>query len=178
MEDLLKEYLMPIQNYVPVVERMNLLAIAVTSGILMLLNLIHFQFKRFENRLSPQEINLKKEIKALKLEKSKLSAVSDFVEVSMIERKMIKKEKQLDSWRAKRTAKRSGWLSAIVKTKKMLMIGLIIVFWATPIIQFSEFSFWPMARVVGFPGHESGCIGILAWIYIVQKVVAGTVLKL
>eukprot|EP00639_Heterosigma_akashiwo_P007278 CAMPEP_0194561792 /NCGR_PEP_ID=MMETSP0292-20121207/2451_1 /TAXON_ID=39354 /ORGANISM="Heterosigma akashiwo, Strain CCMP2393" /LENGTH=179 /DNA_ID=CAMNT_0039410283 /DNA_START=59 /DNA_END=594 /DNA_ORIENTATION=- len=163
----------PLQFYVPFVESINLLAIWATFGILLFFNLIHYQCKRLENRLSPEELQLKKKLRALKIEKAKLSQISDFVEVSMLERKMIKIEKSLDASKAKRSAKRAWMSNSVVKVKKALMVGMAAVFWATPIVQFNEHAFWPVGRLLAFPGHERGAVAVLPWLYLVQKVVAG-----
>lgn len=61
--------------------------------------------------------------------------------------------------------------------KPLLLLGCVAMWWADPVFCVPAWWLWPATWVLGFPGHEAGCAGILVWTLLVDRV-AGVVFGL
>lgn len=114
---------------------------------------------------SAAELALAAEKADLELQKSKLSQVQDFVQVSKIGRRLIEIDKLAKKEAAEREQRSQQPLVAYpLKHGHSVVILLVaLLFWGTPLLQLPLGWFFPVGRLLCISGGEKGHLGVLPW---------------
>jgi len=139
------------------------------AGIIIFFSILIRYLKYIQQKKSNDEISVDAQIKDKEMKISTLSKVSDFVEVSLLERSVIKLKKELDLYKSKREKQIETRDYATIVGKyirPLVLLLLIISFWSTPLISgFPTYSIGPGSSLfLSFPGLPVGTIGIVGWI--------------
>jgi hypothetical protein len=120
-------------------------------------------------RASPQEAALLAEIAAAEAEEAGLSKVSDFVRVSLLQRKVIKLLKELaarSGLRAASAAKFDGAAALSRFARPAVFAALTAACWGRPLATgLPAHALGPGAAVaLAFPNLRAGDLGVVAWL--------------
>ncbi|RWS25728.1 tryptophan-rich protein-like protein [Leptotrombidium deliense] len=102
---------------------------------------------------SERNINLRKQIKELRLELGNISMLNEFAKYTRIQRKVDKMSEEL-------------------KSESKIALGLIMAYlmWNyrnTPLLVLSSNIFYPFGAILSFPTGIEGAIGITPWLVVV-----------
>ena len=107
------------------------------ASIIIFFSILIRYLKYIQQKKSNDEISIDIQIKDKEMKISTLSKVSDFVQVSLLERSVIKLKKELDLYKSKREKQiETRDYAAIVGNyiRPLVLLLLIITFWSTPLI--------------------------------------------
>lgn len=137
--------------------------------------LIQIAVARASNEV-PEKAQFELRIKAITAQISKLSPVSDFVEVSKLERQRVKVEKQLEQMQAAAQAGKASsidWSTLLTsRVRPIAYVALTIALWRTP-IAVMPLGGW--GRPLAFPGWPLGTVSAIAWIYLCDSLLGAAV---
>jgi hypothetical protein len=139
------------------------------ASIIIFFSILIRYLKYIQQKKSSDEISIDVQIKDKEMKISTLSKVSDFVQVSLLERSVIKLKKELDLYKSKREKQNETRDYAAIVGKyirPLVLLLLIFTFWTTPLISgFPIYSIGPgSSLLLSFPGLPVGTIGIVGWI--------------
>lgn len=146
-----------------------------SAGIVFLLSILIRYLSYIQRKKSNDEVALDAQIKDKEMKISGLSKVSDFVEVSLLERSVIKLKKELELQKTKREklVEARDYAAILGKyVRPAVFFLLVIYFWSTPLISgFPAHIIGPGSTIfLSFPGLPVGSIGIIGWISLLMLV--------
>lgn len=149
------------------------LAVAIVAATLHIL--IQIAVAR-SSKEAPEKSQFELRIKEINVQISKLSPVSDFVEVSKLERQRGKIEKQLEQMKTAAHASRASsvdWVSLLKsRLRPAAYLAFSIALWRTPVAVLPMGS-W--GRPLAFPGWPVGTVSPIAWIYLCDTLLGAAV---
>lgn len=101
--------------------------------------------------------------------------MSDFVEVSKLERSIVKLEKQVDAEKkataAARGAAYGGYGGALRNVQVALYAVVLALHWSTPVATLPPWAAFPFGWLLSLPGRQPGTIGMGGWCFLCHLVV-------
>ena len=150
------------------------LELLISAGVVFLLSILIRYLSYIQRKKSSDEISLDAQIKDKEVKISGLSKVSDFVEVSLLERSVIKLKKELELQKNKREKLVESRDYAAILGKYIrpaIFLLFVFYFWSTPLISgFPTHVLGPGSLLLSFPGLPVGSIGIIGWISLLMLV--------
>lgn len=126
--------------------------------------------RRYAGWEPPEVAALSAQVRQLRARMRELSPVGDFVEYSFAQRKVNKVTKERDALK-ERTASNTTWPSVASRfVRPLCMLVGVGIWWDTAVVCVPAWWLWPLTWLLGFPGHESGCIGVVAWTLVCFRV--------
>lgn len=104
--------------------------------------------------------------------------VSNFVEVSLKERKIIKAQKALTALQEGKATATAASSAALLSRyiQPALYVLLVLAFWSHgPIATLPAKWFWPLTWVLRSPGLPAGSVGGFAWVFLCHSVISAVV---
>ena len=114
------------------------------------------------NKLSPRELELQQQHRVLLRKQNRLDVCSSFVELSQLQRKSVKIEKELGALKAARAPTAGGGATAMFFSVCRHASTLLFAWywWGYPLVQFRPVRMWPVARMFSLPNLPAGAVHI------------------
>ncbi len=143
--------------------------------ILLLLALLHIAAavaEALQARKAPGQAEREAALAALRAKTKGLTPAQDFVALSLLQRQIIKAEKELAAVAGAAAASSIDVATPLLsRGKPALLLALAVLYWSTPMARLPGRLLWPL------PGLSSadGSLGVLAWLWACSSVCAAAV---
>ncbi|XP_061176688.1 guided entry of tail-anchored proteins factor 1-like [Saccostrea echinata] len=119
-------------------------------------------------KVTDGEINIRSEIKDLKVEQDTISMTEEFAKYAKIQRKIDKHTAEIKRLATARNNKIAviniGVKVGIYVVQALTMLVIILTNRSEPLLMFPESWFYPFHKIVSFPTGVPGGLGVTCWI--------------